>query len=550
METNQEQNAVVPEKNQGQSGHSSGKKRKNRRHSKKNHSSSSAAASAQAEKEKTHSQEPVNQPGEKEDKSVSQTNAAEKGHEVTEKDAQAVPKEEKKQEEAVPSKKEKASPEKKESDKAQEGKKTETPSEETKTDSSDEKKESSEKKNENEKETVPQAQSEPEKPEKKDSSENQASVGVKQADDTKAKGEKKEEEKNKEKSSEQRQEPAAGQLEKDKRDTKEKSKEESGEPEHKSTEHKKRKRRKRHGITFYVVIFTFLVVIGSAAAMASLFLSSNNAFFSNIPEVELPVFTKMKLDDVLENPEYANFRFRIEEIYSNEIAAGVIADQSPKPPKSVKENATITLKVSKGAENITVPSVVGWNRDTAREKFKDLGLSVLIQSESDENVAPNKVIKTDPEAGAVMHAGDVITMYVSRVVNESTILTVPNCVGSSQESAKNILSNMGLVGITSLKDSSEPAGTVISQSPAAGSKTGANGTVQLYVSNGKGATSATGEVVGGQAAQEGQQLYPGGPMVGNADGQVVPGSVTGHIHTWQTIAGTSNQVCTVCGQTR
>ena len=87
---------------------------------------------------------------------------------------------------------------------------------------------------------------------------------------------------------------------------------------------------------------------------------------------------------------------------------------------------------------------------------------------------------------------------------------------------------------------------MISQSPAAGSKSGSNATVELYVSNGKGAGST--QTTGG--AQEGQPLYPGGPMVGNADGQVVPGSVTGHIHTWQTIAGTSNQVCTVCGQTR
>ena len=80
----------------------------------------------------------------------------------------------------------------------------------------------------------------------------------------------------------------------------------------------------------------------------------------------------MTTDEVLSNPAYKNFHFDIEEVYSVDSEEGLIIDQSPKAPKSVKENAHITLKVSLGAEEVTVPNVVGWQRDTVRAKFKEL----------------------------------------------------------------------------------------------------------------------------------------------------------------------------------
>lgn len=509
MESNQEQKKISSENNEGHPAQSSSKRRRNKRRAKRHRTASSAAPSSAQPKQEQDKQEQVKKDTER-SSDVSKSGEKTKSHEKTQQNTAY------------------------ETADSQHGGSSEVPSKANSAPKAEDK----------------ALKDSDLKTQKKESDSKQASVNEEKAPkDAEKDALKKTNESSREK---EKTEPLP--AEKAKENVKqEKSKEQaaSGSKAEKKEElpAKRKKPRKRHGITFYVVIFTFFVVIGSAAAMATLFWSSNNAFFANIPEVELPVFTKMNVDEILNNQEYANFRFRIEEIYSNEIEAGIVADQSPKPPKSVKENAVITLKVSKGPESISVPSVIGWNRDTAREKFKDLGLSVLIQSESDRNVAPNKVIRTSPEAGAVVQAGDVITLYVSRSISESTIVTIPNCVGSSQESAKSQLSRLGLVGLTVIKDGSEPAGTVISQSPSAGTKTGVNDTVQLYVSNGKQAAGGAG-VTGGLPAQEGQQLYPGGPMVGNADGQVVPGSVTGHIHTWQTISGTNNQVCTVCGATR
>lgn len=308
---------------------------------------------------------------------------------------------------------------------------------------------------------------------------------------------------------------------------------------------KKARGGKRHYITFYVGIATLLVVLASVVTIFTVFLASNNHLFSNVPEVELPVFTQMTTDEVLSNPAYKNFHFDIEEVYSVDSEEGLIIDQSPKAPKSVKENAHITLKVSLGAEEVTVPNVVGWQRDTVRAKFKELGLSILITSEADDSVAPDKVIRTEPAAGTVVDAGDTVQVFVSREDDSDSMPTVPNCVGMTQKEAMQALSRRHLSAVVVPTASSQPEGTVVRQSVSAGSAVARGSSVSIYVSSAAGTL-----VVGGEPAVEGQQLYPGGPMVGYEDGQVVPGSVSGHIHNWSVPDANGTQVCYTCGATR
>ncbi len=304
--------------------------------------------------------------------------------------------------------------------------------------------------------------------------------------------------------------------------------------------------RKKHHFAYYVFLVTVGVVLCSAVMIAVLFTTSNANLFASVPEVELPVFTSMTRQEVETNPEYKNFHFNFESVYSDEFEEGVIVDQTPKAPKSVKEDATITLKVSQGPEIVTVPDVVGWKRDTAREKFKELGLSVLIKTEPSDDMVPDKVMRTTPSHGATMEAGETVTLYVSRLANDDSV-RVPDCVGRSLKDAQTLLQNALLNPQTVKVPSTLPEGTVVSQSIKGGLMVSRASTVMLQVASG----SASGaNVVGGEPAKIGQQLYPGGPIVGNEDGQVVPGSVTGHIHSWVDPEGDGVQICATCGETR
>ena len=65
-------------------------------------------------------------------------------------------------------------------------------------------------------------------------------------------------------------------------------------------------------------------------------------------DVDLPNFVEMSWEEIQNDPQYASFDFDVKDDYSAEYAEGVIYDQSPKAPKRVKANATVTLYVSKG----------------------------------------------------------------------------------------------------------------------------------------------------------------------------------------------------------
>lgn len=308
---------------------------------------------------------------------------------------------------------------------------------------------------------------------------------------------------------------------------------------------KEKKRRKRHYFATYVAIFTVFVVVVCAASIVVMFATSSSGLFSTTPDVALPNFNNLTRAEVEQDPNYRNFHLVFEEVYNDEKAEGVIFDQSPKAPKQVKENASITLRVSKGVHKVTVPDVVGWKKETVREKLKSLDLSILIKTEINKEKAINTVLRTEPRAGATVTAGDTVTVYVAAAEHESNRLTVPACVGMSRDKAVKFLGSLGLVAQTRSVSSGMPAGTVVSQTPAKSTSVRRGATVMLSISTGTGD-----QLTGGQAAKEGQQLYPGGPTVGYGDGQVVPGSVAGHIHTWTAPDANGNQVCTVCAATR
>jgi beta-lactam-binding protein with PASTA domain len=80
-------------------------------------------------------------------------------------------------------------------------------------------------------------------------------------------------------------------------------------------------------------------------------------------------------------------------------------------------------------------------------------------------------------------------------VASNGLVNVPSVIGKSQADAAKSLAGSGLLAAHSSQVASEPAGTVITQSPGAGLQVQAGSTVDLVVSSGLGAGTST--VVGG-----------------------------------------------------
>ena len=280
--------------------------------------------------------------------------------------------------------------------------------------------------------------------------------------------------------------------------------------------------RKRHYFAFYVAVCTGVVVLASALSIFVMFFATGNPLFSTTQDVELPNFYNMTQEEIDANEPYSSFRIEFVDVYSDEVAEGHVVDQSPKPPKEVKENARITVRVSKGVEQVEVPDMVGWTRTSASEKVKSINLSILIKYETDDSKPYNTVLSTSPAAGTVMEAGETLTVYINREELAVGTTIAPNCVGLSQSAAGRLLTSRGLSYSFIKVDSASPEGYVVSQSPRSGESMAQGGSVTLRVSNGLGSGDGTIQ-----------------------DPNVADGSVTGHHHTWVAWQD-GHWICTVC----
>lgn len=269
-------------------------------------------------------------------------------------------------------------------------------------------------------------------------------------------------------------------------------------------------------------VFTFM----SALFVVMLFLLSDSPLLKPKEEVVLPYFGGKKLETIQANPEYSQFHFEVIDIYTNEQSAGTVVDQSPKPPKNVKENAKIILRVSAGQHRVEVPTVAGMTRADAKLAFSENDLNMMVKPEQSDSVKEGSVVRTEPVAGTTVDAGETIVVYVSqgKALDENTV--VPGCTGISSGKASQLLTQRSLtLGLVNRVASDAPVGTVISQSPAAGSPARRGSAVALTVSKGADA-----------------------PVVTNADGGDHAHSYVKTSTTAPTASGVgfSTYTCTIC----
>lgn len=110
----------------------------------------------------------------------------------------------------------------------------------------------------------------------------------------------------------------------------------------------------------------------------------------------------------------AGFMVSTVEEYSATVKAGFVIKQEPEGNRKVDYGATITLTISKGEEQISVPSVVGRTKSEAEKILTDAKLTVgnieLVHSDRYEE---GIVISQSPDNGAKVSAGTKINLVIS-----------------------------------------------------------------------------------------------------------------------------------------
>jgi len=186
--------------------------------------------------------------------------------------------------------------------------------------------------------------------------------------------------------------------------------------------------------------------------------------------------------------------------------AGTVINQEPLGLTKADEGSTVTLTVSQGPGNVSVPSVTDLPQGQAVREIKRAQLKIgRVQSESSDTVARGSATRTDPGAGVSLPVGSAVTLFVS---SGKPQVNVPDVTNETQAAATASLKNAGFSVTTSTQTSTTvPPGDVISQSPSGGSSAAPNSNVNIVIA--KAPTTANVPNVKGETASAASSTLTG-----------------------------------------
>lgn len=234
--------------------------------------------------------------------------------------------------------------------------------------------------------------------------------------------------------------------------------------------------------TIVAVIVGVLLTIAAIVGIVFAFTGNVNTKASIIDN-----FVGCSYDELISSNKY-DYQFTCEYEKTKEYDPGTVISQSPEAGSKVLSGSQVTLIVAASANDIKVPNVYNLDSDKAKKALDNEGLmNYRVTTVSSESVEEGKVVYSDPKAGSVVSSDTEIVIYLSSGPTTKVVenITVPDVVGLKQEGARAFLEKTGFKNIRFIvKDSPEPKGVVLSQSPTAGALTVPDDTIRLTISTG------------------------------------------------------------------
>ena len=243
-----------------------------------------------------------------------------------------------------------------------------------------------------------------------------------------------------------------------------------------------------------------MVVLGLAVlAMLSAIMTMQFAIHG--AEVKVPNFRGMTVAEATDKAAGAGLNLSVEDhFYSVEIPAGRILNQVPKAGAVVRREWQVRLTESLGPQRVAIPNLTGSNERLASIQIRRVGLEVGTTAEMPyAYAAVGTVIAQNPAPDASGVERPVIGLLVAAApVDVSGGVVMPDLTYQTFSSAAQAISRAGLklapvktapapvpevaaTGSTQAPQPLIPAGTVMSQNPAAGFRVDASTPIELTV---------------------------------------------------------------------
>jgi len=251
-----------------------------------------------------------------------------------------------------------------------------------------------------------------------------------------------------------------------------------------------------------------LVVGGIVAAVLLLSSSAGHVSVPNVTgETEQAASARLRAAGLGSSPSLAS---------SATVADGRVISQSPPAGSRAEEGSRVSIVVSSGPGSEALESVEGLTAAQAIDRLRAAGFKPTRQEEPSAKVAKGKVIGTEPPAGTELQVGSPVTVLVS---SGPAQVKVPDLSGDSRSGAEAALAAVGLtVGtVTEQVSAGASAGSVLGQSPKAGSSVETGSKVGLTVAKASNEVAVP-SVVGQSETQASAALGGAGftPRVANA----------------------------------
>ncbi len=252
-----------------------------------------------------------------------------------------------------------------------------------------------------------------------------------------------------------------------------------------------------------------LALIGGAVAFA----------LTRPHKASVPDVVRLQLSVAQTDVQNAGFQVLVNNEASS-APSGIVIAQNPLSGARINTGSTVTLDVSTGPGNGTVPQVTGDSQAQAVAAIKRVGLKVAqIKYQSSANVPKGNAIMTQPSVGTSLPSGFGVELYVSTGPAAPKTKAVPNVVGMSQSDATTTLQNDGFKvspstqtttsTSTTSTSTTTTAGNVVSQSPAATTSAKVGSTVSITIAAAT-PTASIPDVVGYTSADATRTLQAAG----------------------------------------
>jgi serine/threonine-protein kinase len=202
-----------------------------------------------------------------------------------------------------------------------------------------------------------------------------------------------------------------------------------------------------------------IVLLAAIAVAAFLLLQGDDA-----RPVTIPPVAGQSAADAQRTLEDAGLVVDVRTVTDPDVEEGQAIGTEPAAGDQVNEGDTVTLNVSGGPGDATVPDVSGESQEAATAELQRAGFTVDVQQQASDDVEEGLVISQSPAAEAQAERGSQVTITVS--TGPETV-SVPDVRQQGLDTAETELNAAGLeLGSVSERPSTRfSAGTVIEQDP-------------------------------------------------------------------------------------